>query len=107
MSVPVSAPVDATQRDDVQRSAARQRLDEKDKREITIIDGRVNVSTEYYSEMRDRALEMRDKFTAGQSMEILMQRYGGGYSAKERKALGKVVWHIVHSTGIMRGGALG
>ena len=82
---------------------------EKEKQEITIIDGRVNTSTEFYSEIRDHALEMRDKFTAGQTMKILMQRCGGGYSAEERKALGKVVWHIVHSTGIGfgRGGALG
>lgn len=94
-SAHVSAPTAETRREDVQRSN-----DRFEKRELTIIDGRVTVSVEYYNEMRNRSLEMRDKFAAGQAMKSLIQQYGHFYSVGERKKLCRVIWHIVHSTGI-------
>jgi hypothetical protein len=69
-------------------------------RGLTIVGGRLNVSMEFYHEIRGGALELRDSSTADQAMERLLQRFGQDCSEQEQTALCKVVGHVVRSTGL-------
>ena len=82
-------------REEVLSSVARLR------RGLTIVGGRLNVSMEFYHEIRGGALELRDSSTADQAMERLLQRFGQDCSEQEHTALRKVVGHVVRSTGLL------
>ena len=75
-------------------------VEKGDKRGFACIDGRLEVSMEYYDEMLNRSLELKDELTAEQAMKNLVQHFGRFHSDGEKKALCRVVRHIVYSTGI-------
>ena len=93
-SVAAIASTAVEKREEVLSSVARLR------RGLTIVGGRLNVSMEFYHEIRGGALELRDSSTADQAMERLLQRFGQDCSEQEQTALCKVVGHVVRSTGL-------